>query len=145
MWNIIFEKIVSPRKLLFYKLRFPVNPFVGLNYESLFLMQYFVCRWVAAAQVEQHLGFSATVVFALVRWAGSIIWHLEQAILYQTYQVCLNGSFNWHLFQKLLLLSSCLAVMLRQQQISCSSGVPVPPVPLTGAGPPFCWAAATAS
>lgn len=69
MWNITFEKIASPRKLLFffYKLHFPVNPFVGLNYESLFfLMQYFVCRWVAAAQVEQHLGFSATVVFALV-------------------------------------------------------------------------------
>lgn len=36
MWNIIFEKKSFSGKTAFYKLHFSVNPFVGLNYESLF-------------------------------------------------------------------------------------------------------------
>lgn len=71
------EKKVSQGRPAFYKLHFSVSPFVGLNYEpqvffSFFfsLMQYFVCRWVVVAQIQQHLGLSATMVFTLV----SMVW-----------------------------------------------------------------------
>lgn len=69
----IFEKKVSQGKTAFYKLHFSVSPFVGLIYEPqvfFFLMQYFVCRWVAVVQIQQHLGLSATMVFTLV----SMVW-----------------------------------------------------------------------
>lgn len=71
---LFLRKKVSQGKTAFYKLHFSVIPFVGLNYEPqvffFFLMQYFVCRWVAVAQIQQHLGLSATMVFTLV----SMVW-----------------------------------------------------------------------
>ena len=70
---LVLKKKVSQGKTAFYKLHFVVIPFVGLNYEPqvfFFLLQYFVCRWVAVAQIQQHLGLSATMVFTLV----SMVW-----------------------------------------------------------------------
>lgn len=68
--EILFLKNVSQGKTAFYKLHFSVIPIVGRNYEP---QVFFKCNILFAefvAQIQQHLGLSATMVFALV----SMVW-----------------------------------------------------------------------